>query len=531
MKKKYLLGMTILISILTFNILASFTSQRSASALQTVNLTGRVSGPDVSGVSNVTIVALYPGTGTVMAGPVTTNANGDYTLPVEPGTYDISFDPGFTSLLAPTKEYSYTISTNQILNKLLATKISTMSGTVTDNDNMPITGINVSLTKRLASGQSSVKSAVTDANGYYSISVDAGTPYFLAMNGSNVRGMQSFSYSQSHTGSGIDMSTSRTGNLKLLTTKMTVSAYNNAGNIVSKDITARTSGGTTALYLGDPGGTLSVTSYGYSKYSYSYSGEIPTIVGATYTANGIDTTQTSGSICFNVSQSGTFKYDCLTSPLVVNGATNVHVPSAPPVNKTLSGVVTDGSGAPMPNIVVKLNKYSDSSTMATTNSGGEFTIAAEPNTYYLTLSGNQTHGMISFTLSQSSATHTIDLRTNSVTQNLQVPTTNLTATAYDYTTGALYYNTSVNAMTNLGTAYLYAGDPGHAISVKSTGFTTSSNATGTIGTIAGASYLAKGVNTTQYTDSICVRRNPTSYYDCLTSPYTVAGPASINVPY
>lgn len=493
------------------------------------NITGKVTSPTNTNVANASVHAVFPGTGTIMSGPVLTNSLGNYTLPIDAGTYDLIFDPGFNSLMSPVVLYNQAVSGNQTRNQQLPAKIVTMSGKITDGSSNAVAGATIRVLRNGGINGNVNVSTVSDSSGNYSLNVQAGTANTYQVSGSNILGIGNFTFTSST--SSLDLSQNITRDLNIPTTTISVSTYNNAGQVTSVNGSARAANGSiTSMYPGDGGGTLSMT----NSFTTNFSGQatFKTIVGAVYNARGRDVTDTSGGICFLVNQSGTFKYDCSTLAITATSApASIAIPAAPPVGRTFSGTLIDGNGNPMPNVVITLKKYADNSPTTTTDSNGNFTISAEPNTYFLSLQGYLMYGMSSFTLTQSFTTHTIDLRNSDILQNVQIPTVNLTTTAYDYMTSFLYYNTSVNASANSGTAYLYAEDPGHTTTVNSNGFSTTTSPTGTIGTIVGTQYLAKGVNTNAPTNSICVRRNPTSYYDCLTSAYTVNGAANISVPY
>lgn len=503
--------------------LCALVHSSQAGATGTYSLTGRTTNPGGGGLSGVTVTAKFPGTGTIMAGPVTSNSSGYYTLPIDAGTYDVTFDPGFTSIYTPTTVSGYSVSGNQTLNQQMPAKINTMSGVLTDSNGTPIPNVTVRLT---ANGGNTTGTSITDSNGNYSISIAAGT-YALSINATQVGGMSSFTLAQSSANPGINLTSSITRNLTLPIIDLTTTPYNDAGQPnYGTTATARTNLGTTGLYSGDTGETISVISNGFYTNN-STTGTIKTISGAIYNANSYNTTNNTNSICELVNQS-TSTYDCLASPLSVNTSTNVAVPADPPVSRNFSGVLTDSNGSPIPTAQVTLIKYGDRSTTTTTDSNGNFSVNAEPGKYYLEVVGNNVDGILSFKVAQSSTNPSVDLRSSNVSQNLQLRTTTLSVTAYD-SSGNPNYFSSVNAQTANGSTTLYSGDPGESVTILSNGFSTTTNPTGNIGTIIGAIYSGKG-NTTNPTGSICEFISSPSNWTCLTNPYTVTGAASIGVP-
>jgi hypothetical protein len=347
-----------------------------------------------------------------------------------------------------------------------------------------------------------------------------------------MNGMNSFSLSQSGSNPGVNLNYGNvTQDLHIPTTDLTVTAHNNAGQgNYGANVVARTTSGATVLYPGDTGMSLNITSTGFSTSSNPTS-TIGTIVGAVYNANGLETSTTTGSICESLTSSPSL-YDCLTSSVYVTGEMSVGVPSTLPVTRIFQGILTDGTGAPIPNIEVKLIKYADSSTSTTTDSNGYFRVNLAPKAYSLKLTGDSTSGLSiqSFILTQSTGSPSINLSSANLPKDLQINTTMVTVNAND-SSGNPDYFTTVNAKATTGTTYLYSGDPGFSTYVYSNGFsTTPSNNTGTIQTIVGATYAALGIGVSNPNGSICARIGSTSSWNCLTTAYTVSGAATINTP-
>jgi hypothetical protein len=406
-----------------------------------------------------------------------------------------------------------------------ATTYNTLSGTLTDGSGSPMVGVTV----RLSTGTTTPVTSVTDSSGYYSITEPAGV-YVLSLSGTYMDGMNSFSLSQSGSNPGVNLNYGNvTQDLQLPTTDLTVTAYNNAGQgNYSANVIARTTSGTTVLYPGDTGMSMNVTSTGFSTSS-SPTSTIGTIVGAVYNANGLETTTTTSSICESIYASPSL-YDCLTNSFYVTGSMSVGVPSTLPITRVFQGTLTDGSGTPIPNVQVELVKYADSSTYATTDSNGYFRINLAPKAYSLKLIGDSSSGLavVSFTLTQSVASPSINLVTSNLPQDLQIQTATVTVNAND-SSGNPNYFTTVNAKATAGTAYLYSSDPGFSINIYSNGFATTSSNTGTIQSIVGATYTALGLGVSNPSGSICDRDG--LLWDCLTTAYTVSGPATINTPF
>jgi len=391
----------------------------------------------------------------------------------------------------------------------LASVFHTFSGTLTDGSGNPVANTTVTL----STDTDSSPKATTDSSGNFSITAASGQ-YKLSIAGTNTAGMSSFSLGQAT--AGIDLTNGNlVQNLQIPTTTVSYTVYNNAGLPKAGYITvyASASGGTAGLYPGDVGETIkSIINGGIT------SGKITTIVGAAYITKGMNESSYNGSICEYLP---TTKWNCMGTPLVVTGSGH-HVDIAlASVFHTFSGTLTDGSGNPVPNATITLT-YTDSSSKATTDSSGNFSITAAPGLYGMSITGSNTAGMSSFTLRQ--ATASIDLTSGNVTQNMRIPTTNLSYTVYDNAGLPKTGYITVYANTSGGTTSLYPGDVGETIAVTNGGITS-----GNITTIVGATYIAKGMNESSYNGSIC-EYLPTTKWNCMSTPLTVTGPTHIGIP-
>src|SRR6266705_1912202 len=492
------------------------------------NITGTVRNPSNGFVNGAYVYATVPSGSTPLYGPVTTNSSGAYTLniPVS-GTYDIHIDPPSNTGMSSYTDSSVSVSSDQTINDTLSAQTHTISGPLTDSSSNPLNGATVEIFKNSGWGLSWYQTT-TNSTCNYSITAPAGS-YYLYLSGNNqISGIANFTLSQSNTPSLNLLIGNLSLNLTIQTATMTITQYSNSGGTDLQGVTARATSGITSLYAGDPGSTISlVNSTGFTGTA---SGTIKTIVGATYAASGLESSSYTTSVCKGIYGGGSH-YDCLELPLTVTGDTSFGVPAASPATRTFSGTLTDGGGSPIVGATVTLIKYSDQTTYATTDSSGNFTINAMPKKYYLKVEGGA-GGITDFTLTQSSTNPTIDLTSVSVTQNLQVPTATLTVSADDGSGNPAPTGTTVNEQTSSGTATLYTGDPGETISIPNKYFTTSSGSNvGTLGTIVGAVYSAKGLNATNENGSLCDNTAASGHFNCLTTALTVTGSASINVPF
>ncbi len=193
-------------------------------------------------------------------------------------------------------------------------------GVLLDSSNNPVPGVEITLYKY---GDSSPKATTNSLGEFtinalpkkYSLKLQKNTPY---------AGISSFTLTQNSIAPNIDL-TQLDGDksLQLNNTTMTVTAYNRSGNVnfLSDSIIARSTSGTAYLYPGDPGSSVLVNSDSHSLSGGS-TGVLGTIVGASYTALGLNSSQWVGSVCIQLST----KFDCLTNPVTVTSPMTFDVP-------------------------------------------------------------------------------------------------------------------------------------------------------------------------------------------------------------
>jgi hypothetical protein len=204
-------------------------------------------------------------------------------------------------------------------------------------------------------------------------------------------------------------------------------------------------------------------------------------------------------------------------------------------SNTISGIVTDIDGNPMTGLTIGLTNGVTPVVTSTTDSNGSYSITRLADKYALYVIGSSSsHGLYSFSLNQSLSNRGVDLNYGDIIQNLTIPTTTLSVDVFN-NAGLLMSGlpaTTVSANTTLGSTVLYPGDTGMSMNIQSTGFSTYSGSSGTIGTIKGALYNGSGLEVTSASNSICrvAVYTPTTYYDCLTTQLNVLGTVAIGVP-
>ncbi len=198
-----------------------------ASAQTVVQVTGIVTNQSGTGLQDVSVYATDPGGSAVDFGPTSTASDGSYTLDIEPGTYDLHFDPATGSELLPVVDGGVAISADQVADIILAPSVAvhTFSGTLTDQDNDPIAGASVDIN---APDGNNV-SAITDANGDFSIRAvaDTYTDISVQLNNSIANWPNDFGLSSTGT---FDLTAGDlVQNLQLNMVPLTVTAYDPDG--------------------------------------------------------------------------------------------------------------------------------------------------------------------------------------------------------------------------------------------------------------------------------------------------------------
>ena len=134
-----------------------------AEAQQTVTLSGRVTTTADQAVRDA-FVTLFRMPGYIWIGEPRTDENGAYSFSVSPGTYLLAVRPQRGPLIA--QRIALTLSTNTTRNIVLESGV-TLSGRVTGSDGQPVPWLGI--------WPSDVSFGYTDASGYYSLGVPAGT--------------------------------------------------------------------------------------------------------------------------------------------------------------------------------------------------------------------------------------------------------------------------------------------------------------------------------------------------------------------
>ncbi|HEU0026513.1 MAG TPA: carboxypeptidase regulatory-like domain-containing protein, partial [Ktedonobacterales bacterium] len=151
--------------------LVSLAPSGVALAAGSLHITGTVTNQSGGGVLNVSVTATAPGGTTTLFGPSATDSSGAYDLAVDPGTYDIHFDPPSGSGLNPIVDSNLAVSASQTLNVQLTSLQHTLSGVVRDSSGDPMPSMQ--LTFQETTTHATV-TATTNTSGAYSVAAVAG---------------------------------------------------------------------------------------------------------------------------------------------------------------------------------------------------------------------------------------------------------------------------------------------------------------------------------------------------------------------
>jgi hypothetical protein len=180
-----------------------------------------------------------------------------------------------------------------------------------------------------------------------------------------------------------------------------------------------------------------------------------------------------------------------------------------PITNTLSGTLTDNNGNPIPNMTITVNAADGNTASALTDTNGNYSIAAPPDAYSLTVANNsntyrqELDGLNNFTLSQYGSP--IDLTNGNVTQNLELNLATIQVTVED-ANGNPLPNVNVDADvqaatgTSGGTTYLYPGDPGESgLHILDSTVTTNASGVADVTAVVGTIYGVGNSSSNPYT--------------------------------
>ncbi len=298
-------------------------SGNAVAGAASLNVTGVVADQNGRPLPNVAVSATSPGGSTIEFGPVLTGADGSYGLAVGPGTYDFHFIPPAGSGLNPVVDSNVTVSADQVLDVQLTALTYTLSGTVTDGQGNPVTGVAMD-----ASSASTVMYGQTDAAGSYSMSGVPGVYSYLEFYPLETvpvpPGWPSSFTLRENPGASYDL----TGgdlvqNFQLDTVPLTVVVNDASGSAVpNAQVTGSSSGGTTSVTAGGPADASIIGEGDQATTGADGTATMQVFKGVRYAA---------GRVCASIGLTSV----CNTQPLTVTTPTTIvfqpqpAIPAAP----------------------------------------------------------------------------------------------------------------------------------------------------------------------------------------------------------
>ena len=408
-----------------------------------IAITGKIVDQNGNGVQGVTVTATDPGGTTVDFGPTTSAQDGSYELDVDPGTYDLHFDPPSGSGLNPIVEPSFTASENQVLDVQLtppAPTRYTVSGFVEDSAGNPVPDVFVGFHNGQV-GQGAA--AFTDDTGFYSVTLPDGDWQEELDGGRQVTTAQvppdfSLTSTQNLTVSDSDV----TQNFQLPADLVAVTANDVHGNPVPNASVWAIASGTTQIQTSagqqaftalegtssqEDGTSTSTDTNGTASF-YAF----PGLTYPTGPGNPNDGGQTeTGNEQFCIV--GPTKA-CLQNPITITDATGLTFTlPAPVVTYTVSGFVEDSAGNPVPDVFVGFhNGQVGQGAAAFTDDTGFYSVTLPDGDWQEELDGGRqvTTAQVPPDFSLTS-TQNLTVSDSDVTQNFQLPADLVAVTAND----------------------------------------------------------------------------------------------------
>lgn len=317
----------VLVGLLSLAIAAVHTGANSkVHADPAIQVTGKVTAPDGSGVANVTVTASpSSGVGTGF-GPATTAADGSYNLSVDAGTYDFHFAAPSGSYFTSTTQANVTVLSNKNVSVQLTPVSRTLNGTLLDASGNPLAGATILLINKDVS-----KVTTTDASGNFTVQAEAGK-YEVDIMPENYESLQVTNGNYD----GIDMTTGNVTHTFQLPPVHQLTTAVKDGN-------------------GSPLSELPVQLNAVYSAPFTYNGT--TYMGGTSVSEGAQTDQ-SGQFVTNVFDGTTVavhqlcvRYNdatgatyCNKTPTTISGPTTIELDVA---MRTYSGRITDTTGNPV----------------------------------------------------------------------------------------------------------------------------------------------------------------------------------------
>ena len=366
-------------------VLLALSGHAATADAATAHVTGTATDQNGLGVPglSVTAVALDGGSSN---GPVATSpTDGYYDMSVDTGlsghTYDLHFLPPSGSGLNEIVAANVTVSSDRVLNVVLAPVIHTFSGTVRTSDGNPVTGYQANRVQLFSNGPGNGPTEIyPDTSGHFAVSAAPGVyNYSLVSVNTGVHpSPQGYSLGATN---GVDLTAGDVNqDIILDTVDVAVTVKDGSGALVNGAVVAAQSstGQVTNVFPGGPGGNIS--SSDQAGTDSSGVAHIVSLRGATYDQSS-GQTNSADNVCAAING----KTICMSSPIgALNSNTSLTIVA--PVIHTFSGTIRTSDGAPVTGyqasrIQLFSNGPGNGPTEIYPDSSGHFSISAAPGSY------------------------------------------------------------------------------------------------------------------------------------------------------
>ncbi len=448
----------------------------------------------------------------IIDGPVSNNSNICASLP--------------GSTLSKCMEYPLTVN-GDVTVELNFPAINTYSGSVTNELNVPISGVNI----QLVANNGTTSTACTDSAGYFSLPVfaDLYTLRTLGFCDDGNHGLPTITSMQlAGENADIDLRNgSLPQNLRLTTSTVTVVVRDSMGNPISDvAVKAQTYHGSTSRIENGPSDMVPFNypgSFGAdSTTAYDGTAQVNVLRGLAFEI--VDGPMSNNSnICAHLA---TGQAVCMTAPLVIDNDVSIELTF--PETNTYSGTITNQSNQPVSGVNVQLAADNGNVAATCTGSSGEFSLPVLADLYALRITGfcdDSDHGLPTITSMQLAGQDAdINLTSSDLHQDLRLTTSTVTVIVVDFN-GIPVQNAYVSAQTYHGSTSRTENGPNDLIPFNypasfSSGNTTDSNGASQLQVLKGLAFeIIDGPASNN--SNICASLPGSGQLVCMSVPITI----------
>jgi fibronectin type 3 domain-containing protein len=431
-------------------------------------LTGRVLNGANQGLSGVRVDVVSPSDHSTVIATTTTGSNGNYSVTVQPGTYDVIYTPGGTTYQTVTKT-GVNLTTSATVDVVLVLQPKTFSGYLTDRNHMAIPGAVVSLHN--SGGQT--YGTTTTATGFFSLDVNPAS-YSLTLSGTKANAPSALiPTSFTLSGGSFDLTADVPRNLEVDAATVTfVTTSKLTGNLVGGVGLGVSTSTTTTLY---PGSAQYTGSASYSATTNEFG--VASLVVLTGSLYSVTATPPAGSgvVATSFPTDGPI-VDDTTVPLALTA--DIH---------RFTGTFTAG-GTAIPGATVRLSGPLGT-FQATTAADGKFAVDAAAGSYSVSVTGSRPAG-VSIPDTFGFTGGSIDLSAENQDRILNLPATTVDVTAVS-PFGTDLSGVGIQITGIAGPVVLFPGPGGSFTATASSTATTDSNGVARLYATTGLAYTTK----------------------------------------